>query len=331
MGERPLQSPGGVSSTRLETMVKMARMVPHLQRAFKTPIIPPVTIQSLEEQISRCMPAFPSNYQLGAPSQPGLDTAGPVVYAQSARILLHRHNLSPVCSLEARSAAIDTCMIAARDTARALSRIMQEPSPSTPESATPSRWEESLVQASSAFFCLHVWRCALFLSACGDFEGALICARAGSAVGSARPINRACGRYLEFFLQVLHDRKQGERISLEEDHEVLAYLSGDLQSNLDEAWIWNSTAKESSREVEKEEVCGGKNQQQKSPKEENPEEWDGWTRVIAKLQNWLDERRQHQQLSPTGTGPLLTTRLDTTVPSVAQVSPSNRMSIADII
>lgn len=328
MGERTLQSPSAVSPTRLETMVQMARMVPHLQKAFKSPIISPMTIQSLEDQISRCMPAFPSNYQLGAPSQPGLDTAGPVVYTQSARILLHRHNLSPACSPDARSTAIETCMIAARNTARALSRIMQEPSPSTPKSATPSRWDESLGQASSAFFCLHVWRSALFLSACGDFEGALICARAGAATGSARPINRACGRYLEFFLQVLQGRKQGEQTSLDEDHEALAYLSGDLQSNLDQAWIWNSTAKQSSQEVGREEI-GSHHQQQDAQKEEDPEEWDGWARVVAKLQNFLDERRQ--QLSPNATGPLLAPKLDTSVAPVVQVSPSNRMSIADII
>jgi len=84
-----------------------------------------------------------------------------------------------------------------------------------------------------------------------DFNGALICARVSAAIADLRKINVACARNLIFFLERLTDRVrngQGERYMLEQDEEMLAYASGDLQEDARGSWVWTE-AESPSREL----------------------------------------------------------------------------------
>ena len=317
--------------TQFDFMIQVARTVPHLQRAFKNSVIPPPTLESIEDQINRCMTGMPQHHQLKAVDYLDPGPTGPVVYLQNIRLLLHRHNLNPACSLEVRRMALDNCLAAAQDTARILSRIMQDQPPSTPKTANlstppPARWEDTLRSASSAFLCMHIWRCTLFLAACGDYEGALLCAIASQAIGKQRIVNSVCGRYLEFFLSVLSEKGPQDRGQLVQDDEVLAYVSGDLQSNLDQAWIWQTGKVQSPRGF-------APNTERNMYRESEVREWDAWPNVIAALRRFQEEQRQRQVPSHGhGSAPPLAPRIDTTVSQQrAQVSPSNRISIKDII
>ena len=325
------QDPNNASGlTQFDFMIQVARTVPHLQRAFKVSVIPTSTLESIEEQINRCMTGMPQHHQLKAVDYLDPGPTGPVVYLQNIRLLLHRHNLNPSCPPEVRRLALDNCLMAAQDTARILSRIMQDQPPSTPKTANlptppPARWEDTLRSASSAFLCMHIWRCTLFLAACGDYGGALLCATASQAIGKQRVVNSACGRYLEFFLGVLAEKGSRDRAQLEQDDELLAYVSGDLQSNLDQAWIWQ-TGKEQSRRA-----FGSDTSERNSYRDNEVGDWDAWPGVIAILRRFQDEQRLVQTPSHAGAPPQAP-RINTTVSHQrAQVSPSNRISIKDIM
>lgn len=89
--------------------------------------------------------------------------------------------------------------------------------------------------------CRHVWRCTLILCIRGDFTDALTCVRFHTAIGEARKLNIACGRYLAFFLERLIERVQSGLASQQEvemDFEILAYASGDMQGELDHGFAW---------------------------------------------------------------------------------------------
>ena len=315
--------------TQFDFMIQVARTVPHLQRAFKTPVIPASTLETIEEQIDRCMTGMPQHHQLKAVDYLDPGPTGPVVYLQNIRLLLHRHNLNPECPLEVKRLALNSCLAAAQDTAKILSRIMQDQPPSTPKTANlstppPARWEDTLRSASSAFLCMHIWRCTLFLAAWGDYEGAMLCATASQAIGKQRIVNSACGRYLEFCLRVLAEKGLRDRIQLEQDDELLAYISGDLQSNLDQAWIWQRGRAQSPRGF-------APDTERSMQRDSEVREWDAWPSVIAIIRRLQEEQRQ-RPTSSHGVAPPLAPRINTTVSQKrAQVSPSNRISINDII
>lgn len=266
----------------------------------------------------------------------------PMIYLQNARLMLHRHNLNPICDTDARSTAIDDCANDARDTAKLLRRCMQEPSAGShsPTTAQNDTWEERMVSAVTAFFCTHIWRCTLFLCFRFDFESALTCARASATVGDARPINISCGRYIEFFLrEMVANLDLGNQ--LDRDEEMIAYVSGDLQGSFESSWIWQ----ESNGRVHLQkplqswngEPKGGQAGQDFATASAQKEEfeWGGWEKVVRVLEELVKEKQdEHRRISrqetsrPT-TGEL--PQLATSPLSVNVHSGSNRMSIRDLI
>ena len=345
-----------MDSNQFDFMVKVARTIPHIQKAFKTPVIPPGILSAIDEQINNCNSMFPPHHQIQSTEYLDPGPSSPVVYLQNARLLLHRHNLSPASPPDAKGVAIERCMAVARDTARMFTRVMRE----SPHSTNPLiKWEDSLRLASSAFLCLHIWRCTMFLAGSGDFDGALKCAQSSAAIGKHRPINSSCGRYLEFFLQIVSEKFQQGRVHFGDDDELLTYVSADLQSNLDQAWIWQNGGKHSP-------LATDDSMRNGILHSEDARDWNGWNGILSTLQRLSDERRhreqqqhhhhhhqQHQQqqhppsgpinlsqqqhLSPSkegSGGPFLAPRIDTAVSPLPSISPgasSNRMSIADLI
>ncbi|KAJ5676629.1 uncharacterized protein N7477_002262 [Penicillium maclennaniae] len=155
----------------------------------------------------------------------------PIIYLQNARLLLHRHNISPYCSSADRSAARDLCALTAVDTANILSR----------SSAT---------------------------------------------VGDTRSVNAACGRYIAFFLRTLIVRaRQGEPLNIENDEEMIAYVSGDMQGTTDGSWVWQGSETGSDLEA--------MSSMKTTPVPQEPEaEWEGWEWIEKTIQYLLSEKQQ---------------------------------------
>ena len=354
---QPLESP---PLGPFDLMVQVARIVPQLQRAFKITVIPPAMTAPLLEQIKACSMKLSSQHQPSSAEYLDAGSVVPMIHLQNLELLLHRHNLSPSCPAEARTMALEGCVAVAQETARFFSRIIPNPyppTPGTPAGPPPARWEEALRHASTAALCTHVWRCTLFLSASGDDEGALICAIASSAIGAARPVNRACGRYLDFWLGMLQERQRrgvhARHSPLEEDDTLLAYLSADLQSNPDQAWVWQISAPpwppDPAADVEVSPrshppMLGGHHlpaaihSAGDAPADLEARSWDGWARVVQTLRGWRDDavggvRASPTQRPPSGPrlGPSPVPPPLAPPPTANSTSPSKRMSIADII
>ncbi|SLM41416.1 Zn(2)-C6 fungal-type DNA-binding domain [Lasallia pustulata] len=295
-------------SISLSPSIQVARITSQLARALKTPVIPPHTLQSFDAELSRCMTVFPPPYQIHSNDYLDPRFLTPTIHLQNARLLLHRHNLSTLCAVDVRAVAIEHCVTVAKDTARLLSRSMQNPpgSPTHPPTIYEG-WEAKFAKAASTFLCTHIWRCTLFLCFRQEYNDALLCLRASAAIGDARLVNIACGMHSDFFVKSLVSKlQQGEGSSLERDEEMMAYVSGDLQNSIDNSWVWQGG--EASEHIQQQSPPIAKapsdarkpttESPTKSPvsQEESPS-WSDWAGIIGTLQGLAHEldRQQRQQ------------------------------------
>jgi hypothetical protein len=314
------------SLSRLSIITKLARIIPRLRRTFNNTLATPTNIQNVEDDLNRCTIFLPPQHQLSAEDRLDPNEIGPLLILQDLRLLLHRHSLSPSSSKESRISSINKCLEIARDTARIISRIGYQPQVPNQNSELQSfvdkepQWDD-LSWTANAFTCMHIWRCTLFLIACNDFGAALLCAKANATIGRARIINQACGSYTDFFLQHWTGERRKNKV-LEEDEETIAYLSADLQGNLDVAWIWqeeNDTDASDGVFTKRGELDNNRGIQ-----------WTGWNQLLDNLQLRLQEYQPTSQPQNSSDSMI---KLDTTTVSNPgqQLSPSNRMSIADLI
>ena len=309
---------------------------------LKSRSIPKRSLRAYDMHFDTVMKNFPAQHQLRINDYIDPIEMPPMVYLQNARIVLHRHNLTPLCDQESRSSAIDHCALAAKDTARFLQRCMQDP-PSGSQSKITARedtWEKRLVSAVSAFFCTHIWRCTLFLCFRFDFDSALTCARASAVLSNSRRVNTACGRYLDFFLsQLVSKLKQG--IKLDTDEEMIAYVSGDLQGSFESSWIWqeskgnvhlgrplqsaNSNDRNGVKKAELDEVITARN---------DDEEWVGWETIIRLIEGLAYRQRQKQEkhaVHEAARSPGLQLPPLVASPSPSTSTSRDRMSIKDLL
>lgn len=330
------------SSSPLLPMIQVIGGIAKLLRMLKIRCLARSVLQAYDTHFNNSLQAFPAQSQ--ARPNDYLDTfeLPPIIYIQNARLMLFRHNLSPVCEVHERSDALDKCAVVAKDTARLLSRCMQE-SPvlhSHPSNETGS-WEARMVSAVSAFLCTHIWRCTLYLCFRSDWENALWCARASATIGDARPINTACGRYLEFFLYQLLD-KQNHRDNLDTDEEMIAYASGDLQGSFENSWIWklSRTSKVGAcvdrhlqNSAESRNGAASSRDYSENTLDTESSDWAGWDNILSILKRLFQEQQEEQQrreiMQNTSLRPPL--MLPPLAPSLAPAGSSNRMSIRDLI
>jgi hypothetical protein len=113
----------------------------------------------------------------------------------------------------------------------------------------------SFGQVASCYMSTHIWRCTLILLFTGAYDAALILIRASATIGPYRAVNIACGRNIAFFLRtLLEKRRPGEPgqerrmapraltpMTLIEDEELMAYVSGDLQQATENSWVWQGS------------------------------------------------------------------------------------------
>lgn len=263
-------------------------------------------------------------------------------------MVLHRHNLSPVCARDARSRAIDECVSIAKDTFRLLSRTMQAPaaSPRSTSAGLPDTRQSRLATAAFSMLCTHIWRCVLFLCFRGEYSAALLCVRVSAAIGEVRPVNAACGQHLTLFLDCLVAKLRRDKgVDLEDDEELVVYLSGDLQSSSQNSWIWQGSdpdMKGDQRESHRHGIPQRSHASQGAPGststviEDDTEEWSGWERVEWILQHLTSEHQQQRNpvnkpapQNPGDTGSF-ESKGTANLPRVRPGS-SSRISIANII
>ena len=326
------------STSPLLPMIQVIGGIARLLRILKSDCLAKSALQAYDSHFSQCLNAFPAQHKVRADAYVEPTELPPMIYLQSARLMLHRHNLTPTCESVERSAAIDHCVLVAKDTAGLLRCCMQPPGePRSHEAEQNDTWESRMVSASSAFFCTHVWRCTLFLCFRLDFENALSCAQAGATLGNVRPVNVDCGRYLEFFLHEMVS-KLDQGVNLDTDEQMIAYVSGDLQGSLEHSWIWQESesgvhlgqpANVSDEKVDKVSASQSLSLARPQTKESD---WNGWpnvVRTIERLSRKKEQERQHLIAQESSLRPLM--MFTSLAPSPNSMSPSNRMSIKDLI
>lgn len=241
--------------------IHVLRILTPLRQTLKSSVIIRPTLATFDGYFKQFWDLFPF-LSPGAARARGehLDAHSlvPISLMQNLRLILHRHNLTPLVSPDLRTFALDSCTAIAIETVAFISRTMINPSgmePSTNdehEEAT-SLWAAKIAENITLFEIMHMLRAALALMARGLFRHALVCVKVMSAVHDHREINIAGGVYLEGFLNLLQERiaehykKNGIRAPyvLEEDEEMIALVSCDLQATSD-AWIWVDDASKSS-------------------------------------------------------------------------------------
>ncbi|KAJ4508022.1 hypothetical protein HRR80_006066 [Exophiala dermatitidis] len=299
-----VQSP--LPPTLLLSHIHVARLMAPLAKMFRSLCITTETLTRFESHLGECLQLFPGSLQLTASTPLDPCIVAPLIHFQNTRILLHRHNLSPSCSPDQRFQAIEQCMHASRDTATLLSRCMLPHIQS-------DEWEQRFILSATTMLCTHLWRCMLFLLFRELYDAFFLVLRAASTINDARVINISCGRYLLFFVQRLIEQyEQPNSIDIEQDEEILVYLSADLQASTN-SWVWGHA--ETGTHLSRRQKHGRSkhppyaNDTQsvsaaQSPtwdnilSEEEQHDWGGWQRLESSaryLQRLRDSRRHHQQ------------------------------------
>ncbi|KAJ9193366.1 transcriptional regulator family: Fungal Specific TF [Paecilomyces variotii] len=298
--------PESGQSTPLLATIHVVRSIGQLTKTLRSPVITPATLETFERHFSACLATFPVHY-LPKSDQP-LDprSLAPIIHLQNARLFLHRHNISPLCPPEVRYPAIQFCLEIALDTARLLSRCMHLPADIQQgyQVSNTGDWRPLLASSASTMLCVHVWRCILMLLFREEYSAALVCVQASAAIGGSRSVNNACGRYIAFFLRLLLDRlRRPEVVVLDRDEEMLAYVSGDMQSSTEESWIWQGSETGSqlptvSPRSSNTPPFGGNATQglrEDSVSGERDPEWEGWGWVQRTVEYLVNEKEQRQR------------------------------------
>lgn len=229
----------------LLALIHVVRSYGALHKALSSPVVAPTRLSTFDQHFASCLRTFPPACDPAsqAPLSPHL--LNPLIYLLHARLLLHRHNLTPSCPPDVRIAAVEQCTHTAVETAALLTRT----TPQLPDGAT-------------ALLATHVFRCALFLLLVGHLDAATACIRALAALGPRRDVVAPCGRFLAFFATVLAGKKSeysaylarnpsnplagppgrpqpnALQDALLRDEELLVYVSADLQAAAETGWVW---------------------------------------------------------------------------------------------
>ncbi|MCJ1285244.1 hypothetical protein MMC26_004584 [Xylographa opegraphella] len=326
-------SRGSESVVAVDLLTEVARSISTALKAGNSTVTSAQSIRTMNEQFLECFANLSPHHQPHSSRYIDPFTMLPIVFLQDAHLTVHRRHLSPFYSAEIRSSSIDSCLGIARNTANYLVRTLRDPSTAHDSELATVSWNNKIRSAASAFLCLHIWRSSLILAFGGDYRSAQICARTSAAIGDARPVNVLCGRYLEFFLQQLRAALQrGEGSYLERNEDMLAYISSDLQNDVEHAWIWQAGGM--SRTESEARATGDAAPPLSQDTIDVP--WNGWSRVLDALEVLEAQRHDRPDLYSTRASPpkreagFLSPRTEAN--SIA-VSPggTNRISIADIM
>lgn len=296
--------PGVSPPSALLSVIPVVRIYGKLKKTLKYSTIGSATLATFENHFQSIMASYPDPFPIRSTAHldPRLVTAA--CSLPTAKFFLYRHNLSPACSWADRREALERCVDVANDTVHYIRRSMHpDVRPGGPGAYSPGHlhnWAARLRTMAPAFFCSHLWRCALVLCLRLEFASASIIAQASASIGDLRKNNIACGRNLAFFLDRLIGRLRSgaTRESLEHDEEMLAYASGDLQASVEEAWAWTGSETganlgQRSNNLAPLERSNSTSETQTSSAltEREMYEWGGWEHILRTL----DQLHQQQQ------------------------------------
>lgn len=269
----------GQQTTPMLATIHVVRSIGQLTRTLRSATISPATLETFERHFNTCLATFPIHVHPKSDQDLDPRFLGPIIYLQNARLLLHRHNISPYCQSPVRSSAMDYCVSTAIDTANILFRCMRD----RPGNGD---WRTLFASCAGTLTSTHIWRCALFLLFRQEFAAALVCVQAISAVGDTRSVNASCGRYLAFFLRSLIDRtRQADAVDLEQDEEMIAYASGDMQGTGDGSWVWQGSETGSHLEA----VSNNHTTPAPSGRETD---WEGWEWIEKTVRDLVSEKQR---------------------------------------
>ena len=339
--------------TLLLANIHVARLMPAAGEDFQIVVHYHRGVDQVRKSLGRMSTPFRRPLQLSSmvPLDPCI--MAPLISFQNTRLILHRHNLSPSCSPEQRAQAIEQCLHASRDTTSVLSRCM------IPHVQSHD-WEQRFILSATTLLCTHLWRCMLFLLFRQVYDGFFLLLRAAATINDARSNNICCARHLSFFLRRLIELiEQNNSIDIDQDEELLVYLSADLQASTN-SWVWGNaeTGTHLSRRQKHGRPKNTQNEQEsqgqsgtKSPSwdnmlsDEEQHDWGSWQQIelSARYLQQLSERQRytHNQMQhplsrsplPNGSaseasGPRLA---PITIPTETQDPNRARMTIANII
>ncbi|KAF2719718.1 hypothetical protein K431DRAFT_228144 [Polychaeton citri CBS 116435] len=288
----------------LFAVIPVVRIAAQISKSLKSRTIAPATLATYDEHFRTIMATFPEPFTASSQAQldPRLLTAATAL--QSMRFFLYRHNLSPACKAVERSDALDRCVEVAKVTANYVNRSMQSSGSPPQGSGVPffssqhlSSWAARLRTMAPAFFCTHLWRCALVLCFRGEFGHALTLSHASAAIGALRKNNVACGRNLAFFLDRLIERFRAgvSPADLEVDEEIMAYVSGDVQGSSTRGWAWVGSGTGSNRSTPPESFSTKASSDVPGMlSEREMHEWGGWEHIQRVLTQLLQEQQSSQ-------------------------------------
>lgn len=294
------------------SIIPVIRLVPALKRTLKEPVVSVATLQSYDDYFRRVASATPELYQIGSEAHLDLISIKSVLTLQIVRFHLYRHNLSPACHPAERVYAVNRLLDVAQETAKYIMHGLQTP-PGTAGSefgpgtqAYPS-FEKKVRAIASNMLARHCWRCVLVLCFRAEYATALTCLQVNAAIGDMRKLNVACGRNLAFFLDRLLERIRNGYATpqhLEQDEEMLAYMSGDMQGT-ESAWIWAgselagspSAAMHKPNSMAATPLSANPNENgdyianNTSLSEQEAQDWGGWERLERVIRQLMDEQR----------------------------------------
>ncbi|KAH7406711.1 fungal-specific transcription factor domain-containing protein [Phaeosphaeria sp. MPI-PUGE-AT-0046c] len=352
--------PQGITRTHAQSgpctgslaLIQTTRVYVQVYQALRSSTILSQTMKNLDEDFRARASLLPESYRLG--SQAALDPSAlpPLFVLLSAQFHLYRRNISPVCRQSDRAEALSRCMSIAQETAKQISRTLHSPTRPDPE----RNWKSRVALLASNMICLHVWRCLLILCFRGDYDAAFVCLHLASAIGSTRKVNSECGKHMLFFMDQLLGRVRsghGSSQQLEQDEEMLAYASGDVQGNVEHSWVWagtnpvmSGTTQHGSLDATR--FPGGDQYmrdalplrvESSSPKQDTID-WDDWVQVENKIRQLKEENRPrtatyystpHNPVKRVQLAPDNRTTPNQGPPPSPAPSSTSRISIANII
>jgi hypothetical protein len=296
--------PEGHQTTPLLATIHVVRSIGQLTKTLRSPVISPATLEIFERHFNACLATFPIHYHPKSDHYLDPRSLTPIICLQTARFILHRHNISPLCPPEVRYPAFEYCLSIALDTTRVLSRCMNPPPPTAMHGYMVAHgdWQTLLASSATTMLCTHIWRCLLILLFREEFSAALVCVQASKTIGDARSMNASCGRYVAFFLRRLLDRlRVNDTRPLDRDEEMMAYVSGDMQGTTNGSWIWQGSETGTQLETMSPQAAHPpgvrENAIRRGPEfpDDREPEWEGWDWVEQTVQYLANEQQQRGQ------------------------------------
>ncbi|KAH7320880.1 fungal-specific transcription factor domain-containing protein [Stachybotrys elegans] len=194
----------------LLAVIHVTRCYTALLKTLTYPTIQPNQEAVFEMYFKKCLATFPPACDPTSSVPLAPHFLAPLSHLMHARLLLHRHHLSPLCPPELRIAALEKCTQIGLETASLLSRT-----------------STSLSEAATTLLATHVFRSTLFLLLAGYFDHAL------------SDVAVPCGRFLSFFVSALGPKRTypPPRSPLDPS-ELLVYVSADVQASPVRTWAW---------------------------------------------------------------------------------------------